>query len=92
MKQLPVTLGMACERHGLDCKLIVSLLNTAIAALETERQTMQKQPESQLIIGKKPRKGDPVDPHHIIGDVLKVYPATEKVFEKYYGASCFSCP
>jgi hypothetical protein len=24
--------------------------------------------------------------------VLKAYPATEKVFRKYYGAACFSCP
>lgn len=29
---------------------------------------------------------------HIIGDILKLYPATQKVFKQYYGSACFSCP
>ncbi len=27
-----------------------------------------------------------------IGEVLEKYPATEKVFMKYFGAGCFTCP
>jgi len=92
VKQLPVTLGMACERHGLDSDLIVSLLNKAVAALESERKTAQSRPVSMQSIRGKLGQGDTVGPQHIIGDILRVYPATEKVFKKYYGAACFSCP
>ena len=38
-----------------------------------------------------PRKS-PIGPDHILGDILKTYPKTEKVFRKYYGNGCFSCP
>jgi hypothetical protein len=27
-----------------------------------------------------------------LGVILMVYPGTKKVFKKYYGAACFSCP
>jgi hypothetical protein len=92
VKQLPVTLGMACERHGLDCDLIVSLLNKAAGSLESEKRTRQGQPVTlQTILGKL-KPGDAIAQQHIIGEVLQVYPATEKVFKKYYGAACFSCP
>ena len=33
-----------------------------------------------------------VGPASVIGSVLKEYPSTERVFRKYYGAACFSCP
>jgi len=92
VKQLPVTLGMACERHGLDGELIVSLLNKAIAALESERKTVQSRSVSLQSIRAKLGQGDAIGPQHIIGDILRVYPATDKVFKKYYGAACFSCP
>jgi hybrid cluster-associated redox disulfide protein len=38
------------------------------------------------------RPGEPISHNHIIGDILKAYPATETVFRKFYGAACFSCP
>lgn len=28
----------------------------------------------------------------IIAEVIKRYPATEKVFKKYFGKGCFTCP
>ncbi len=27
-----------------------------------------------------------------IGEVMEKYPATEKVFMKYFGSGCFTCP
>jgi len=92
VKQLPVTLGMACERHGLDCELIVSLLNKAVAALESEKRTAGPRPITLQTISGKLKPGDPIAQQHIIGDILMVYPGTKKVFKKYYGAACFSCP
>jgi hypothetical protein len=92
VKQLPVTLGMACERHGLDCELIISLLNKAVASLESAKEASQDQPVSLGSIRVMLKQGDVIGQQHVIGDILKVYPATEKVFKKYYGAACFSCP
>jgi len=92
VKQLPVTLGMACERHGLDCDLLVSLLNKAASSLASAKMPEQPRPVPPGAITGVLRPGDVIGPQHIIRDILKVYPATEKVFRKYYGAACFSCP
>lgn len=92
VKQLPVTLGMACERHDLDCELITSLLNKAVVSLESAKETTQDQPVSLGSIRAMLKQGDVIRQQHVIGDILKIYPATEKVFKKYYGAACFSCP
>lgn len=92
VKGLPVTLGMACERHGLDLELMVSLLNQAANALEKEKTSPPPQTISLSSIQTSLRAGEPVRQHHVIGDILKVYPETDKVFRKYYGAACFSCP
>lgn len=90
VKGLPVTLGMACERHGLDIDLMVSLLNQAANALENEKT--QPQPTSLTSIQAPVKPGGPITQNHVIGDILKAYPKTDKVFRKYYGSACFSCP
>ena len=92
VKQLPVTLGMACERHNLDCEMITSLLNKAVAALEADRMKDRPQSVVRGTSGKTIRQGDIIGQQHVIGDILRVYPVTEKVFKKYYGGACFSCP
>ena len=92
VKGLPVTLGMACERHGLDLDLMISLLNQAANALEKEKAPPEPQPITLSSIKTKLKQGDAIAQHHVIGDILKVYPSTDKVFRKYYGAACFSCP
>ena len=92
VKGLPVTLGMACERHGLDIDLLISLLNKAAASIESEKMSSQNKPIPLKSIQGKLKQGDVIGQQHVIGDILRVYPATEKVFKKYYGAACFSCP
>jgi len=93
VKGLPVTLGMACERHGLDLELMVSLLNQAASALEKEKAVPRPpQPVNLTSLQATLKAGERISHHHVIGDILNVYPATDKVFRKYYGAACFSCP
>jgi len=93
VKELPVTLGMACERHGIDINMMVSLLHQAATTIELEkREASPPQPIKLAAIQSTIKPGAPISHHHIIGDILKAYPATEEVFRKYYGAACFSCP
>jgi len=92
VKELPVTLGMACERHGLDSQLIISLLNKAVTSIESEKMSSLNQPLPLKSRQGKLTQNDAISQQHVIGDILRVYPATEKVFKKYYGAACFSCP
>lgn len=91
VKDLPVTLGMACERHGLDLDLMISLLNQAANALEKEKSP-QPPPASLSSIQSTLKAGVSITHTHVIGDILKVYPETDRVFRKYYGDACFSCP
>jgi hypothetical protein len=75
VKQLPVTLSMACANHQVDLDHMVGLLNEAASTA-----------------GPAAGKGGTIGHGDVIGEVLKAHPATEKVFRKYYGAACFSCP
>jgi hybrid cluster-associated redox disulfide protein len=98
VKSLPVTLGMACERHGLDGAMLSKLLTEGARNLARQRGSTASPPSSakplqslgSITAGLQP--GDPITHRHIIGEILKVYPNTEKVFKKYYGSACFSCP
>ena len=72
--------------------LIISLLNKAVVSIESEKMASQNQPIPLRTKLGKLKQGDVIGQQHVIGDILKVYPATEKVFKKYYGAACFSCP
>ncbi len=97
VKGLPVTLEMACRRHELDLQLLLDLLNKGAASVEKKKGSGSPQPDVQPLSGigsatEELKQGDRIGANHIIGDILKVYPATDKIFRKYYGAACFSCP
>jgi hybrid cluster-associated redox disulfide protein len=93
IKELPVTLGMACERHGIDINLMVSLLQQAVSTIELgKKEARAPQPIKLTAIQSAMKTDEPISHQQIIGDILKAYPATEEVFRKYYGAACFSCP
>ena len=92
IKELPVTLGMACERHGIDINLMVSLLHQAATTIELGKREAAPQPIKLTAMQMTIKPGESITSKHVIGDILKAYPATDKVFRKYYGAACFSCP
>jgi len=92
VKQIPITLRMACERHNVDLDYMVAELNGAVAPAPAKPA-----PAAKAVPGKGPGKaklsrGEPIGADHILGDILSAYPETEKVFRKYYGEGCFSCP
>lgn len=96
IKAMPITLGMACERHGLDVELLASLLTKGARSLARENPAPEvaapRPLQTAAAIAGTLQVGEAITHRHIIGDILRIYPATQKVFKKYYGAACFSCP
>jgi hybrid cluster-associated redox disulfide protein len=92
VKQIPITLRMACQRHNVDLEPMVARLvaaasgQAAPAAGATGPSTGGRARKGGLA------KGEPIRPDNILGDILSVYPETVNVFKKYYGEGCFSCP
>jgi hybrid cluster-associated redox disulfide protein len=92
VKQIPITLRMACQRHNVDLDPMVERL-VAAASGETEPAAAAGggNAGSRARAGRL-AKGEPIRPDNILGEILAVYPETVKVFRKYYGEGCFSCP
>lgn len=92
VKQLPVTLAMGCTNHGVDLEALTTLLTEAVAGEKEAGASSAAPAEKAAAVEGRLAAGESIGPQHIIGEILKVYPSTEKVFRKYYGAACFSCP
>ncbi len=89
VKQIPITLRMACQRHNVDLEPMV--LRLMAAAGGQAAPAGAGEPAARAIKGRLSR-GEPIRSDNILGDILAVYPETTKVFKKYYGEGCFSCP
>ena len=92
VKQIPITLRMACERHNVDLDYMVSELNEAITPAPPKAAAATKTAPASAAKKGKLAKGVTIGEDHILGEILAAYPETEKVFRKYYGDGCFSCP
>ena len=101
VKQIPITLRMACQRHNVDLDYMVSELNEAIAPASAAKgaspgvasaATAGLAPGPGKAKNGKLGRGETIGEDHILGEILAAYPETEKVFRKYYGDGCFSCP
>jgi len=93
VKQIPITLRMACQRHNVDLDYMVSELNEAIAPAPPKAAAAATKPAPASAAKKgKLSRGETIGADHILGEILGAYPETEKVFRKYYGDGCFSCP
>lgn len=90
VKQIPITLRMACQRHNVDLEAMVARLN-AVASGMAAPAPAGEGPASVERKGGVTR-GEPIKADNILGDILSVYPEADKVFRKYYGEGCFSCP
>jgi hypothetical protein len=92
VKQIPITLRMACQRHNVDLDYMVSELNEAIAPAPSKAAAATKTAPANAAKKGKLSRGETIGADHILGEILGAYPETEKVFRKYYGDGCFSCP
>jgi hypothetical protein len=92
VKQIPITLRMACQRHNVDLEPMVARL-VAAASGEAAPAAAQSVGTPGTPVRKGGlAKGEPIRAENILGEILSVYPETGKVFKKYYGDGCFSCP
>ena len=100
VKQIPITLRMACQRHNVDLDYMVSELNEAISPssapaavpIAAASGATEGKPAAGKAAKGKLSRGETIGADHILGEILGAYPETEKVFRKYYGDGCFSCP
>lgn len=95
VKQIPITLRMACQRHNVDLDYMVAELNEALSPPSPARAATAAsvgKPGAGKARKGKLAKGEAIGADHILGEILAAYPETEKVFRKYYGDGCFSCP
>ncbi len=88
VKELPITIAMACNKHGVDVNTLIKDLNEFIGIKVVTRAEAAGKTGSNGRI----KRGEPIRSDHILGDILRVYPETEEVFRKYYGEGCFTCP
>jgi hypothetical protein len=100
VKQIPITLRMACQRHNVDLDYMVSELNETISPSAAPEAVppaaasgaSEGKPAARKAAKGKLARGETIGADHILGEILGAYPETEKVFRKYYGDGCFSCP
>jgi len=91
VKQIPITLRMACQRHNVDLQPMIARLVAAAGGEPAAPAAAGARTSGPARKGGLER-GEPIRPDNILGDILAVYPETVKVFRKYYGEGCFSCP
>ena len=97
VKQIPITLRMACQRHNVDLDYMVAELNEAVSPSSAAGGPPTAAAGKPAGTGKKAKpgtlsRGESIGADHILGEILAAYPETEKVFRRYYGDGCFSCP
>lgn len=94
VRQIPITLRMACQRHNIDLEPMVARLAAAASGSSAPGAAATATGPSGKAAARKGdvTRGERIRAENILGDILAVYPETETVFRKYYGQACFSCP
>jgi hypothetical protein len=98
IRSIPVTVRMACQRHNLDLGPTMQRLSEATglpvvaAGPSPGASSPAPAPGQPVAVTATVRRGAPIGADAILGDILAVYPETEKVFRKHFGGGCFSCP
>ena len=92
VQQIPITLRMACQRHNVDLDPMVERLIAAASGGAAPAAAAAGGSAGKTGRRGGLSKGEPIRADNILGEILSVYPETVKVFKKYYGEGCFSCP
>jgi len=99
-----ITISQACKVHRVNAEEFLGNLNSALkegkataqpqpsAAPAKPEPTPEKKAEETMATGKKIARGELAEAETLVGSLIEVYPESKTVFEKHYGAGCFSCP
>jgi cytochrome c oxidase cbb3-type subunit 1 len=93
-----VSLEMAAKKADIDLFPLIarleggSLLKTSDDTGSDKADSEQNEPAKPAFAGAGINRGELATAKTLIGPLLEIYPETKPVFEKHYGASCFSCP
>ncbi len=87
-----VSIEKACNKHGIDATGFLEKLNQEIFAKESPETDVSPNENVSANPGREIVRGENCHAETWVGSLIKVYPATKKVFEIHYGEGCFSCP
>ncbi|MEK6546028.1 MAG: DUF1858 domain-containing protein, partial [Nitrospinota bacterium] len=91
-----ITIKQACKVHNIDLDSFVRKLNDALNGKDGMVKPLPKIPVMEKAPLQKTaaliKRGDKCSKEILIGNLIDVYPETKNIFEKHYGAGCFSCP
>ncbi|MBI3585279.1 MAG: DUF1858 domain-containing protein [Nitrospinae bacterium] len=91
-----ITIKQACKVHNLGLDNFIQKINDSLNGKGGRTAPLPKAtptpPAKPMQKGPVIKRGDKCSKEIMIGDLIGVYPETKKIFEKHYGAGCFSCP
>ncbi len=87
-----ITLEKACDKHGVPLIPFLEKLNQFAQSRNQNTATNNTPQMSTTNEGKKISWGERCDKSIMVGSLIKTYSDTKAIFEKHYGAGCFSCP
>jgi hypothetical protein len=89
VKEMPVTVMMASNKHGVPLEKLIVELNDYIGV--SVRVTSGRTASGEMAATGL-RRGERIQAGHVLGDIIDTYPEAEPVFREFYGDGCFSCP
>lgn len=102
-----ITISTACKIHHVDEARFLSALNDFVRDSDKAPPPVAARPQQPVAAPAKPKepdtsslqtegkgisRGEKCTGEVLVGKLIETYPETKKVFEKHYGAACFSCP
>lgn len=89
-----ITLAMAAKKANKNLfELIAALEGKTLLSTKGDNDSSVPSKAPPVSAGGTPfDRGDMATAKTMVGRLIEVYPETKVVFEKHYGASCFTCP
>lgn len=89
-----ITLAMAAKKAGKNLFELIAALEgkTLLSAKGDNGGSSSSKPAPSPAGEAAFGRGDMATAKTMVGRLIEVYPETKVVFEKHYGASCFTCP
>jgi hypothetical protein len=89
-----ITLAMAAKKANKNLFELIAALEgkTLLNADGGNGGSASPKPSASSAGGAPFDRGDVATAKTMVGRLIEVYPETKVVFEKHYGASCFTCP